>query len=128
MNLLEVKLKTIWGIDRFQPINSVAIFLCKMAGKKTFSRNQLIILKSIDYEIKIHNMDAEKYLSDDYDRYEPHMEISKIKESNEGYNVNLIYARVMPPEIKAIFCEVPVVPNVHKNYMEISKIKESGDE
>ncbi len=61
---LKVKYKTIWGKDRFFPVSRDAIVLSQLIGKKTLTREQLIICKEAGWKIKIPNMDVEKYLSD----------------------------------------------------------------
>lgn len=64
---LKFRLKTVWNKDRFQPINDEAIFLAKVVGKETLSRDQLITCKDAGCSIHIPNFDVEKYLSDDYE-------------------------------------------------------------
>jgi hypothetical protein len=64
---IKVKFKTIWGIDRFQPMNDSAKVIASLIGNKTLSREQLIICKNAGWKVKIPNMDVEKYLSDDYE-------------------------------------------------------------
>lgn len=64
---LKFRLKTIWNKDRFQPTNDEAVFLAKLLGKETLSRDQLIICKEHGCTIHIPNFEVEKYLSDDYE-------------------------------------------------------------
>jgi hypothetical protein len=52
MKHLEVSIKTVYGVERIYPMNAAAENLCKLMGKKTFSRNDLDTLKRLGYEIK----------------------------------------------------------------------------
>ncbi len=64
---IKVKYKTIWGKDRFMPVNDIAKVIASLVGNQTLTREQLIICKNAGWKIKIPNMDVDRYLSDDYE-------------------------------------------------------------
>lgn len=64
---LKVKFKTIWGKERFQPVSEDALTIARLIGKKTLTRNHLLICKAAGWSIKIPNVDMDKFLSDQYE-------------------------------------------------------------
>ncbi len=66
-NDLKVKYKTVWGRDRFQPVNEIAFIISELIGNKTLTREQLILCRNLGFNILIPNMDVNKYLSDDFE-------------------------------------------------------------
>lgn len=64
---IKVKYKTIWGKDRFQPVNEVSILFSRLIGKKTFTRDQLIICRDLGFKILIPNMNVDVYLSENFE-------------------------------------------------------------
>lgn len=67
-NEIKVRYKTVWGKDRFQPCNETAKIFSQIAKKKTLTREQLILCRSLGFDILIPNMDVDKYLSDNFER------------------------------------------------------------
>jgi hypothetical protein len=65
---IKVKYKTIWGKDRFQPSNDIALLFTQFTGKKTLTREQLIICNKLGFEVIIPNMNVQKYLSEDFEK------------------------------------------------------------
>jgi len=52
MKLLEVSIKTVYGVERIYPMNDAAKMLANLLGRKTFNTKDLESLKNLGYEIK----------------------------------------------------------------------------
>lgn len=53
MNLkIQIRKKTVYGNDLTYPANEIAAELVKLTGKKTFTADELDILKSVGFEIE----------------------------------------------------------------------------
>lgn len=50
---IQVKIKTVYGVDRAYPICSVAKLLCELGGGKSFTDKDIKVIKKLGYEIEV---------------------------------------------------------------------------
>ena len=51
--IFKIKFKTVYGNRLIYPVNSIALSIARLMGKKTFKRNELDIIKSIGFNIQV---------------------------------------------------------------------------
>jgi len=51
--IFKIKFKTVYGNRLIYPVNSIALSIARLMGKKTFKRNELDIIKGIGFNIQV---------------------------------------------------------------------------
>lgn len=49
---LQIKIKSVYGVERIYPVNETAIKFGRLVGTKTFTQDQLGLIKDLGYEIE----------------------------------------------------------------------------
>ena len=51
--IFKIKFKTVYGNRLIYPVNSIALSIARLMGKKTFKRNELDIIKGVGFNIQV---------------------------------------------------------------------------
>ncbi len=49
---IQIKVKSVYGVERIYPVNDTAVKFGRLVGTKTFTKEQLKIIKDLGYEIE----------------------------------------------------------------------------
>tara|TARA_R100000750_G_C2284980_1_gene72685 strand:- start:50 stop:253 length:204 start_codon:yes stop_codon:yes gene_type:complete len=51
--IFKIKFRTVYGNRMIYPVNSIALSVSKLMGKKTFKRSDLDIIQDIGFNVKV---------------------------------------------------------------------------